>query len=335
LARVKGKFPLNFDTALQLKSSNGKLPFLLGERSEDATTAAKSENPMGTAALGYYIDGGENNNLQEKVSLDGMAHPKHSFTIAMLLNDSPDVVKDAPQSNAALETSVASTTNSTYWLHLACPCRILKHKNGVCEAGDFSQRPPDEVKGIKAAETAFALVGYDAATDSSLVIAKPLTGRTHQIRLHLEFMGHPIANDPNYGGDMFYANPAGAKTCAEAKQLLQTFDDDKNNNNHANKAINALQVKRPENAITTDIPASVEEIQQQQQAHHSKGEIESMIDFIKRTCVWCARANGSEANRAVPEFLVRSPGLWLHALQYRLEGSTYRTDLPSWAKAFI
>ena len=34
--------------------------------------------------------------------------------------------------------------------------------------------------------------------DRSLVQAKPLTGRTHQIRLHLAALGHPIVGDPLY-----------------------------------------------------------------------------------------------------------------------------------------
>ncbi|KAF2396852.1 DRAP deaminase [Trichodelitschia bisporula] len=37
-----------------------------------------------------------------------------------------------------------------------------------------------------------ALRGY------SIVRCMPLTGRTHQIRVHLQFLGHPIANDPIY-----------------------------------------------------------------------------------------------------------------------------------------
>jgi hypothetical protein len=33
----------------------------------------------------------------------------------------------------------------------------------------------------------------------SIVLCEPLTGRTHQIRLHLQWAGFPIANDPLYG----------------------------------------------------------------------------------------------------------------------------------------
>lgn len=32
------------------------------------------------------------------------------------------------------------------------------------------------------------------------VEAKPVTGRTHQIRVHLAYIGHPILGDPTYGG---------------------------------------------------------------------------------------------------------------------------------------
>ena len=34
----------------------------------------------------------------------------------------------------------------------------------------------------------------------SLVLARPLTGRTHQIRVHMESIGHPVVGDPVYGG---------------------------------------------------------------------------------------------------------------------------------------
>jgi 23S rRNA-/tRNA-specific pseudouridylate synthase len=52
--------------------------------------------------------------------------------------------------------------------------------------------------GGRSAVTAFRLL---AASDRySLVEARPLTGRTHQIRVHLEASGLPIVGDATYGG---------------------------------------------------------------------------------------------------------------------------------------
>lgn len=45
---------------------------------------------------------------------------------------------------------------------------------------------------------AAALLGSDPTT--SLVVCRPRTGRTHQIRKHLLNIGHPIVNDAQYGG---------------------------------------------------------------------------------------------------------------------------------------
>ena len=39
--------------------------------------------------------------------------------------------------------------------------------------------------------------------DATLVIAKPITGRTHQLRVHLAHIGHPIAGDQKYGQHSF------------------------------------------------------------------------------------------------------------------------------------
>lgn len=39
-----------------------------------------------------------------------------------------------------------------------------------------------------------------AAAGHSLVICRPLTGRTHQIRVHFAYIGHPLAGDDLYGG---------------------------------------------------------------------------------------------------------------------------------------
>lgn len=53
----------------------------------------------------------------------------------------------------------------------------------------------------KPSETRFKVLSkYSQAT---LVEAKPITGRTHQIRVHCQFAGHCIANDSKYGDEYF------------------------------------------------------------------------------------------------------------------------------------
>lgn len=41
-----------------------------------------------------------------------------------------------------------------------------------------------------------------SAADYSLIELKPLTGRTHQLRVHLKQLGHPIIGDTLYGGQV-------------------------------------------------------------------------------------------------------------------------------------
>lgn len=53
---------------------------------------------------------------------------------------------------------------------------------------------------IKDSKTLFKKIWYDEATDSTLLECYPITGRTHQIRVHLQYLGHPILNDVGYGG---------------------------------------------------------------------------------------------------------------------------------------
>jgi RluA family pseudouridine synthase len=50
----------------------------------------------------------------------------------------------------------------------------------------------------------------------SLLRANPLTGRTHQIRLHLAALGHPVLGDPLYGG-------AGVRGCTRTMLHAETL----------------------------------------------------------------------------------------------------------------
>ena len=50
----------------------------------------------------------------------------------------------------------------------------------------------------KSAVTLYKVVKTDG--ERSLIELKPTTGRTHQLRVHLEHLGHPIVGDTFYGG---------------------------------------------------------------------------------------------------------------------------------------
>lgn len=85
-----------------------------------------------------------------------------------------------------------------------------RHRSNIVKVGDkFVNRPWSE--GAAAAETEFmnvasderaslAASGYVIPPGTRLVKAHPLTGRTHQIRLHASALGFPVLGDTLYGG---------------------------------------------------------------------------------------------------------------------------------------
>ena len=65
----------------------------------------------------------------------------------------------------------------------------------------------EETKDSKFSETEFFAMEFFPKRDETLVRCVPITGRTHQIRLHLQAIGHPIANDICYGGKYDPSHP--------------------------------------------------------------------------------------------------------------------------------
>lgn len=65
---------------------------------------------------------------------------------------------------------------------------------------DWPNRPKQKIDFIdgKASCTRYEVLSYDEYTDSSRVKLTPLTGRTHQLRVHMQSIGHPILADELY-----------------------------------------------------------------------------------------------------------------------------------------
>ncbi len=69
-------------------------------------------------------------------------------------------------------------------------------------AADWPNRPRQRVdpgRG-KPSRTHWRVLSVDARGDASRLELEPVTGRTHQLRVHLQAIGHPILGDALYGG---------------------------------------------------------------------------------------------------------------------------------------
>jgi tRNA pseudouridine32 synthase/23S rRNA pseudouridine746 synthase len=66
---------------------------------------------------------------------------------------------------------------------------------------DWLNRPKSKVDPVhgKPSRTRWRAAGYDAASDTTRVELAPVTGRSHQLRVHMAALGHPIVGDPLYG----------------------------------------------------------------------------------------------------------------------------------------
>lgn len=66
------------------------------------------------------------------------------------------------------------------------PRQIVDHENG------------------KQAQTRYRVLSYDTTDDTSRVELYPLTGRTHQLRVHMKALGHPILGDDLYADEITF-----------------------------------------------------------------------------------------------------------------------------------
>ena len=68
------------------------------------------------------------------------------------------------------------------------------------------------------AQTDWAVIGRDQV--SSRVVLTPLTGRSHQLRVHMLALGHPILGDPKYNTAASRSLSEGLKLQLHARRLI-------------------------------------------------------------------------------------------------------------------
>lgn len=138
--------------------------------------------------LRYYFD---ENNINEPVRFFNRIDMNTSGIV---------IIPKSSQIHSLMDRYSADSLEKKY---LAVVSGIPKNKKGRIES--FVSDHPDEVgKRYVSDEGKFAVTEYEvleAYTSASLLAISIKTGRTHQIRVHLSGLGHPILGDILYGGD--------------------------------------------------------------------------------------------------------------------------------------
>ena len=185
------------------------------------------------------------------------------------------------------------------------------------------------------------------------MLCQPLTGRTHQLRLHLQLIGCPIANDSCYGGELFYGTMKLEAACGALDQLermglqpLTSIPD----------ALTAAYAKYKESAsafvsarapagVVTVIPptdpvpaaaaaaaaaATTATAVAELNASREASPEETAEQSVKRMCRYCL-LEGGPAGLELQRSL-HCDGIWLHALRYQCQDEwAFTTELPPWA----
>ncbi|XP_027028168.1 RNA pseudouridylate synthase domain-containing protein 2 [Tachysurus fulvidraco] len=225
------------------------------------------------------------------------------------------------------------------------PIMVVSFKVGLCRV---------DPKG-KDSRTVFQKLSYNGC--SSVVRCLPLTGRTHQIRVHLQYLGFPILNDPIYGSSAWGPNRGkGGLVGKNDQELLEALIEEHRSKESlhllditdevvsgkseldagtSSGALvnNALTVKDESgNAAKEDCEESTSNDKEAEmnitQAAEKNYELSRTADATKvvrdHLC--------SECKIVRPDPTAKELVMYLHALRYKGPDFEYSTQLPDWAK---
>ena len=115
---------------------------------------------------------------------DAEQEPPHGEGVAPLQGGSRAAVPKAQEEWHTIDLPIAADWERR-------PLRVINHETG------------------KSSQTLWKLLGHETSASGqacSRVLLSPLTGRTHQLRLHMAAIGHPMLGDALYAGDALAAS---------------------------------------------------------------------------------------------------------------------------------
>ncbi|CAD6198777.1 unnamed protein product [Caenorhabditis auriculariae] len=161
----------------------------------------------------------------------------------------------------------------------------------------------------KSAHSSFKRLWTDG--NESVVLVKITTGRTHQIRVHSQFLGYPIV------GDKIYNSTVWGETKGKSAAYGKPFDELCQDVQAAHKSQNWHEKVDPE------YEARMEKMASEKLEPEPKNLPKENRPDYDPICLNC-----NVISKSVP------PGhyqLFLHCLRYETEKWSYKTELPDWA----
>jgi len=154
---------------------------------------------QGGSGLTKHIDGMLDSLMFDKRQRPRLVHRLDRDTSGVLV-----IARTVPAAAALAKSLASRDASKVYW---ALTRGVPKNKRGTVRAalakeaghGRDERMAVSDGEGAKRAVTDYVVMGQ-AGQEFAWVAAKPHTGRTHQIRVHLASIGVPIVGDFKYGG---------------------------------------------------------------------------------------------------------------------------------------
>ena len=169
---------------------------------KDIIVVNKARGMVVHPASGVYSGTLVNALLHHCQDLSGINGEIRPGIVHRLDKDTSGVMVCAKNDTAHLDLAEQIRTKTAHRIYWAIVHGNIKEEAGIIK-GDIGRHPTDRKKMAivrengKPAVTHFKVL--ERFGEYTLVECKLETGRTHQIRVHMTSIGHPLVNDPKYG----------------------------------------------------------------------------------------------------------------------------------------
>lgn len=202
----------------------------------------------------------------------------------------------------------------------------------------------------KHSETIFNRLSYDPTSNTSVVYCRPITGRTHQIRVHSQYIGHPIVNDPIYAHPIWDKHPPTMFRKAALKQqrwkvepgsalnvwgspeldeVVATLKMSKDDNDDWARWKDEMlfgQMLKEEGLERMEVEGANGEsvTEQRKRSEQAAAEMGTNISGKTHYCQECKMP-------LLPDPKAENLFIYLHAIKYQTDEWTYEDQMPWWA----